>query len=731
MNKIKTLIKLILLGEVAIIKQKFYSIAKLFLKSTKARFIQNTYNLNSIKKAQKLVVFLVPGQIELLGGIMTIFQACKISKEVYPDALHLIATFPGYFTYEKNNKFRNEEVIFRFSQITKNLYNAQEVILHIPEFYAAKFYSDLSKSEKNKFPKIKNLTINILNQNINFMPQYDLLKNLYQLSSNVTHSVGFERYANQNISDQYKLPLYYIPSFLDLENCIVKKFDKKEKIILYSSDPHPMKNTILKLLQENLIDFRLKEIKNLTYEEFLEAIADSMFCLSFGEGFDGYYIQPYFANSIGIAVYNDIFFPKEEMKKLPFVYENFKELSNNIVNDIQAIYKNSEQYENTSKNTLSFLKNNINKRENTLEGLKKLYSLEPDFINKKEKTRQELKKVYLSTPDSQKRFVFNEIDNTKQDNSILTAIIFTYNHGDSIKRCIESLLNQKTTYPYKINIWDDCSSDDTSIICIEYAKANPDKIILNIQKENTFLKPYYELQSYEAIQKIRTKYFCIIDGDDYWLDENKIQIAINFLENNDHYIGFAHDTLIVDKFNFQNLSHVHDCLKWKVQEHIDFSVEAPFLLTSSRIFRNCGYIERNLLPIDYLVYYFHLSKGPIYYYDKIMAAYVHSQSSTFVSQGLQVRNLNSMFYYRLSKLFDFKQDKFCTQMQKKADTTNHIGKKRYFVLLFLKKIFGTRYGWHIWFYLTFVTRYGRKCADIHYVYCHQKAKNKMDHLSKG
>lgn len=709
MKKIKVLLKLILLRDFAKIKHKSLEITKLYKNSFRAKKIQDNYDLGQIKNAKKLVIFLTPGRIELLGGIMTIFQACKISRKAKPDALTLIATFPGYFTYAKNSKFKNEELIFRFSQIIKNLNNNTDVILHIPEFYAARFYFDLSKSEKNKLQKIKELKINILNQNINFMPEYYVLKNLFKLTLNITHSVGFKRYATQHNADHYKLPLYYIPSFLDLENCTVKKIDKKEKIILYSPDQHIMKSTILKILQENLIDFRIKEIKNLTYEEFLEAVASAMFCISFGEGFDGYFIQPYYANSIGITVYNDIFFPKEEMKNLPFVYHSYEELGENIVNDIKAICKNKELYEVTSENILSFLKDNINKKENTFEGFRKLYTSNPDFEG---------------------QFIFNDSTYAEQDDNILTAIIFTYNHSDSIKMCIESLLNQNTTYSYKIHIWDDCSTDGTTEICKEYAKANPNKIVLNVQKENTFLKPSFELQSYEAIQKINTKYFCIIDGDDYWLDENKIQIAIDFLENNDAYIGFAHDTLIVDKFNNQNLSHVHDCLKWKVNEHVDFSFEAPFFLTSSRIFRNCGYLERNLLPIDYLLYYFHLSKGPIYYFDKIMAAYVHSNNSSFVSQGSLVRDLNSMFSYKLSLLFDFKQDVFCTQMQKKFDLSNNIGKRRYFTLLFLKKIFGLKYGWHIWFYLTFITKYGLKCADIHYVYCHKKAKKRIDNLKK-
>ena len=126
---------------------------------------------------------------------------------------------------------------------------------------------------------------------------------------------------------------------------------------------------------------------------------------------------------------------------------------------------------------------------------------------------------------------------------LLTAVIFTYNHEDTIARCIESHLNQKTSYGYEIRIYDDCSTDGTSEICREYEKKYPEKIKLTVQKENTFTKPDLELQSYQAISEIDTKYFCICDGDDYWCNENKIQVALDFLENNEQYHGFAHDTL--------------------------------------------------------------------------------------------------------------------------------------------------------------------------------------------
>ena len=133
-----------------------------------------------------------------------------------------------------------------------------------------------------------------------------------------------------------------------------------------------------------------------------------------------------------------------------------------------------------------------------------------------------------------------------------------------------------------------------------------------------------------------------------------------------------------------HISHVHDGEKWNYEEtRITFSDKSPFLLTSSRIFRNCGYIQENdCLPIDYLVYYYHLSKGPIYYHDETMAVYNIGLQSTFASLDCR-RDMNSMFAYKLSLLFHFSQDSFCTAMQYKYDVFyTGLGNKRYRRLFF-------------------------------------------------
>ena len=94
---------------------------------------------------------------------------------------------------------------------------------------------------------------------------------------------------------------------------------------------------------------------------------------------------------------------------------------------------------------------------------------------------------------------------TKQQ-PLLTAIILTYNNESTIERCIKSIVEQKTSHPYEVHIYDDCSRDNNLKICKDYSEQYPEKIKLFPQQKNTFLKPYKKTQTGRGkTQKRHTK----------------------------------------------------------------------------------------------------------------------------------------------------------------------------------------------------------------------------------
>lgn len=237
---------------------------------------------------------------------------------------------------------------------------------------------------------------------------------------------------------------------------------------------------------------------------------------------------------------------------------------------------------------------------------------------------------------------------------ILTVFIYAYNHEKSIKKSIESVLEQKTKYKYVIWLLEDCSTDKTLDICKNLAKNNPDKIELMAQPVNSY--PEHILK---ARTKLKTKYFTILEGDDYWCDDKKIETAISFLEKNKKYVTFAHDTQYFDHKAGTKKSLVHDIHKIEITNPVTIE-SAPYLHMSSRLHRSVIDFKKNPVKGDIYLYYSFLDRGPLYYHDKIMSVYNiegKGEWSKLSFRDQQKRadkaqhNLNRTFKYRHDRVF--------------------------------------------------------------------------------
>jgi len=112
--------------------------------------------------------------------------------------------------------------------------------------------------------------------------------------------------------------------------------------------------------------------------------------------------------------------------------------------------------------------------------------------------------------------------------SILTI---TYNHELYIAQALDSFLMQKTNFDFEIIIGEDCSTDTTRKIIEEYQQKYPEIIKLLPKTENLGI----EANFLRTTKACKGKYIAICDGDDYWLDENKLQLQVDFLETNNNF----------------------------------------------------------------------------------------------------------------------------------------------------------------------------------------------------
>jgi glycosyltransferase involved in cell wall biosynthesis len=113
----------------------------------------------------------------------------------------------------------------------------------------------------------------------------------------------------------------------------------------------------------------------------------------------------------------------------------------------------------------------------------------------------------------------------------VSVLMPTYNHAPFIAKAIDSFLAQVCDFDIELIIGDDASTDDTLQIAKKYADRYPDKIILIAKQTNEGL-----LKNYKSIISLaKGAYFAILESDDYWTDNSKLQQQIDFLDTHPTY----------------------------------------------------------------------------------------------------------------------------------------------------------------------------------------------------
>ena len=212
----------------------------------------------------------------------------------------------------------------------------------------------------------------------------------------------------------------------------------------------------------------------------------------------------------------------------------------------------------------------------------------------------------------------------------------TYNHELYISQALDSFLMQKTNFPFEIIVHDDVSTDKTAEIIHEYEEKYPQIIKPIYESENQYSKHDGSLGRI-ITAACKGKYVAFCEGDDYWIDENKLQLQFDELEKNpDCSICFC-KVQQINKNNiplkktipFQN-EKVNKIINLKDFSYVQFYLGHWLFQTSSFFVRNdllqIYSFKRptcfSLFPYgDMPLQLFMLLQGNGLYIDKIMSCY--------------------------------------------------------------------------------------------------------------
>ena len=111
---------------------------------------------------------------------------------------------------------------------------------------------------------------------------------------------------------------------------------------------------------------------------------------------------------------------------------------------------------------------------------------------------------------------------------MLSVVMTTYNHERYIATAIESVLRQQTDFPVEIVVGEDCSTDRTLNILLDYQSQYPEAIRIVRSERNVGVRENYR----RTIAAAHGRYIALLDGDDYFTHRKKLQMQVDLLEAN-------------------------------------------------------------------------------------------------------------------------------------------------------------------------------------------------------
>ncbi len=246
----------------------------------------------------------------------------------------------------------------------------------------------------------------------------------------------------------------------------------------------------------------------------------------------------------------------------------------------------------------------------------------------------------------------------------LSIILLSYNHEKTVARALDSLLAQKVDFEYEILVVEDCSTDKTAEIILSYKdKFKNFHLFFNKKRQgNSISGGKFNVEMIEKY--IKGQYYCVLETDDCYVNETKLQQQINALDANPACVACGHNLLIVDEVKKTHYLQNNPALK-------DFLISFENLATRQLTIHNTTVVFRNIfIPYrtkllwqlrsnDWTASFVYAYHGPIAYINAPMSCFFLTGEGVWSGRTKlreQIAFLIEAFY--VNKLFHYQFDKF-------------------------------------------------------------------------
>lgn len=129
-----------------------------------------------------------------------------------------------------------------------------------------------------------------------------------------------------------------------------------------------------------------------------------------------------------------------------------------------------------------------------------------------------------------------------ENRPVISIAMLVYNHEKYLEQALQSIFDQKIDVSFEVVIGEDYSSDNSRKIIKEWMKKFPERIRLLPQEHNLGMHENFN----RVLFACDGKYVAWLEGDDFWLDDHKLQKQYSFLEGHSDYIGVTGNVFVVD-----------------------------------------------------------------------------------------------------------------------------------------------------------------------------------------
>lgn len=274
---------------------------------------------------------------------------------------------------------------------------------------------------------------------------------------------------------------------------------------------------------------------------------------------------------------------------------------------------------------------------------------------------------------------------------LVTVSCIAYNHEKYIARALDSFLMQKTNFPFEIVIHDDASTDRTAEIIREYAARYPDVIRPMYQTENQYSRGISNISGAFNFPRARGKYIAMCEGDDYWIDDTKLQRQADYMEAHPECTLCFHAAKIESEDKAMRAREVRPYRHSKIctaEEVIDKKANYPTasLMFPARLGKILPQWYHDCPVGDVPIHIFMASHGTVYYMDRKMSVYRQGVSVSWSAQMERgdykenlIRHHNAMkkMFREFAKDTDHRYDKAIKSAFKRMDFLTLLNTKEY------------------------------------------------------